>query len=87
MAIREGSASNRRDLAMPTAAILNPPAATALLRSPIPALRKLLVEETDEAVIIEGSVATYYFKQLAQETVMPVLCNRTLHNRVQVVRS
>ena len=72
---------------MSSVAVFPTPASAALQHSPIPALRKLLVEETDEAVIIEGCVPSYYFKQLAQETVMPVLCNRTLHNRVQVVRS
>ena len=58
----------------------------ALRQSPIPALRKLSVRETDQSVTLLGSVATYYLKQLAQETVMPVLSNRELHNEVLVVR-
>jgi hypothetical protein len=61
-------------------------AALALRQSPIPALRKLSVEETDAAVVIQGKVSTYYLKQLAQEAVMPVLGRRQLCNRVAVVR-
>jgi hypothetical protein len=62
-------------------------AAQALLHSPIPALRKLHVEEKDGEVVLTGSVSSYYLKQLAQETVMPVLDNRELVNQVVVVRS
>jgi hypothetical protein len=60
-------------------------AALALRQSPIPALRKLSLAESDSAVIIEGRVSSYYLKQLAQETVMPTLGGRRLSNRVQVV--
>jgi hypothetical protein len=49
-------------------------------------LRKLSVEESDGVVVICGAVSSYYLKQLAQETVMPVLAGRELHNRVAVVR-
>ena len=62
------------------------PALSALRQSPLPALRKLAVEETDAAVVICGAVSSYYLKQLAQETIMPVLAGRELHNRVAVVR-
>jgi len=41
-------------------------AAVALRQSPIPALRKLSVEESDTVVIVLGSVSSYYLKQLAQ---------------------
>jgi hypothetical protein len=58
----------------------------ALRHSPIPALRKLSVEETEAAVVIHGNVPSYYLKQLAQETLMPLLGNRELRNRVAVVR-
>jgi len=61
-------------------------AGDALRQSPIPALRKLSVEESDSVVIILGSVNSYYLKQLAQETIMPVLDGRQLLNRVSVVR-
>jgi hypothetical protein len=62
-------------------------AQTALRQSPIPALRKLTVEELDTAVILLGKVGSYYLKQLAQETVMPVLDGRELLNRVAVVHN
>ena len=61
-------------------------AALALRQSPLPPLRKLALEETDAAVVIQGSVSSYYLKQLAQETVMPLLEGRQLLNRVVVVR-
>jgi hypothetical protein len=60
-------------------------AALALRHSPIPSLRKLVIEVTDEVVVIRGSVKSYYLKQLAQETLMPHLAGRTLHNRVAVL--
>jgi len=60
-------------------------AAVALRQSPIPALRKLSVEESETVVIVLGSVSSYYLKQLAQETIMPVLDGRQLLNRVSVV--
>lgn len=58
----------------------------ALKQSPIPALRALSVEETDSQVVISGHVPSYYLKQMAQETVMPVLDRRGLVNHVKVVR-
>jgi hypothetical protein len=58
----------------------------ALRQSALPALRKLAVEENDGEVVISGSVSSYYLKQLAQETVMPVLGERELCNRVLVVK-
>ena len=61
-------------------------ASLALGRSPIPALRKLSLEESDAVVVISGRVSSYYLKQLAQEAVMPVLGGRELRNRVAVVR-
>jgi hypothetical protein len=59
--------------------------ALALRRSPIPALRKLTVEESESSVIIQGQVSSYYLKQLAQETILPLLDGRQLLNRVHVV--
>jgi hypothetical protein len=60
-------------------------AATALRQSPLAALRKLAVQETEASVMILGRVPSYYMKQLAQETVMPN--GRALVNRVTVVGS
>jgi hypothetical protein len=62
-------------------------AAQALRQSPIPALRHLEVQETEAEVIISGRVTSYYLKQLAQETIMPVLDRRELLNQVRVERS
>jgi hypothetical protein len=61
-------------------------AAVALRQSPIPALRKLAIEETEEEVVVRGSVNSYYLKQMAQEALMPSLDGRALVNRVLVVR-
>ena len=58
----------------------------ALRHSPLPALRKLSLEETEAVVVIHGQVSSYYLKQLAQETIMPVLGGRKLVNRVLVAR-
>jgi len=58
--------------------------ALALRQSQIPALRRLAIEETNNAVIILGRVPSYYLKQLAQEAVMPTLAGRKLLNRVTV---
>ena len=59
----------------------------ALKTSSFPAIRNLRVEESDEEVVLVGCVGSWYFKQLAQETVMPVLGPRRLVNRVTVVPS
>ncbi len=59
--------------------------ALALRHSPIPALRKLSLDESEIAVTIQGKVSSYYLKQLAQETILPLLDGRALSNRVQVV--
>lgn len=70
-----------------TAATSTPTRLTQALRqSPIPALRKLSVEESGTDVVITGRVSTYYLKQLAQEAVMPLLDRRQLRNQVTVVR-
>ncbi len=69
---------------MPTSVSLPVSAVQALRQSPIPALRRLQVEEKAEAVVITGSVPSYYLKQLALEALMPTLAGRKLHNRVAV---
>ena len=68
---------------MPTA-ILSGPAAEALSQSPQPLLRRLQVEETDDEIILAGTLPTYFLKQLAQETVRPCLGQRRLLNRIVV---
>jgi hypothetical protein len=61
------------------------PATQAIRQSPIPALRELVLEENETAIVIKGHVSSYYLKQLAQETILPVLAGRELLNRVAVV--
>jgi len=62
-------------------------ASHALKKSSHPALRKLNVEGTRESLIISGQVTSYYLKQLAQETIMPVRGELSLVNRVAVVNA
>jgi hypothetical protein len=71
---------------MPLTTVEQLPATRALRQSPIPALRRLALEESETIVIIQGRVSSYYLKQLAQETILPVLSGRQLLNRVLVVR-
>jgi hypothetical protein len=66
-------------------AILSGPRAAELLRlSPQPLLRRLRVEETDHEIVLAGNLPTYFLKQLAQETVRPLLGRRRLLNRIVV---
>lgn len=58
----------------------------ALDQSPRVLLRRLRVEENDTTVTVQGQVSSYYLKQLAQETLRPILAGRKLVNQVQVVR-
>jgi hypothetical protein len=67
--------------------MLEPSAAElALRRCCIPALARVVVEETAVSVVLTGTVPTYYLKQLAQEVVRPTLEGRQLANRIEVVR-
>ncbi len=59
-------------------------AADALRDCSLPFLRHLDVTETANEVVISGRVGSYYYKQLAQETVMPALGDRRLRNLVVV---
>jgi hypothetical protein len=61
--------------------------ASYLIRqSPIPALRRLSVNESETTIELQGTVGTYYLKQLAQELVKPLLGGRQLVNSVSVMR-
>jgi hypothetical protein len=61
-------------------------AVQALRQNPIPALRRVSIEQTPEGVVLSGKVPSYYYKQLAQEAVMPHLMGCRLENHVVVVR-
>jgi hypothetical protein len=69
---------------MSTTIAVSPRTVQVLRQSSHPALRRLEVEETATAVVISGRVSSYYLKQLAQETVMPVCGSREVVNRVLV---
>jgi hypothetical protein len=47
-------------------------------------LRRLIVTETDESIILEGRVSRFYLKQLAQEAVRSAADGRKLVNRIFV---
>jgi hypothetical protein len=59
-------------------------AADALRDCSLPFIRHLDVTESDDEVVISGRVSSYYYKQLAQEAIMPALGNRRLRNVVVV---
>jgi hypothetical protein len=59
-------------------------AQTILANSPFPALRRLSVTQAPGALILSGSVSSYYCKQLAQEAVRAVARGRRVINRVRV---
>ena len=59
-------------------------AATALAVSPIHALRDLRVEEANGCLVIEGRVASFYHKQLAQEAVRGVAQDVDVINSIDV---
>jgi len=59
-------------------------AAHALKKSSHPALRNLSVEGNESTLVISGKVTSYYLKQLAQETIMPVRGPFQLVNKVSV---
>lgn len=56
----------------------------ALSVSPIPHLRRLRVQASENEVVITGRVPSFYLKQLAQETVRGAVGPRRLLNRVEV---
>lgn len=69
---------------MNTYPVLSPDPAEALTSSPLGQLRRLVVKASETEVVITGQVSSYYLKQLAQETIRPILGDRTLLNNVQV---
>lgn len=60
-------------------------ATQALQQSSHPGLRNLTVQESAGTIVISGRVTSYYLKQLAQETIMPVRGECQLLNRVTVI--
>ena len=58
--------------------------AEILTTSPLPQLRRLVVTVSEAEVVITGRVPSFYFKQLAQETLRPSVGHRRILNRVEV---
>ena len=56
----------------------------ALAASPVYALRELQVKQRGETLLLRGSVASFYHKQLAQEAVLHVAEGVEVVNEIQV---
>jgi hypothetical protein len=63
---------------------LQPRAQAALVSSPFYELRELQVEWRDDALLLSGSVTSFYHKQLAQEVVRSVCRDTTVINSIRV---
>lgn len=70
---------------MPTATLSESSATEVLRQSPQPLLRRLHVYESAEEIILAGTLPSYFLKQVAQETIRPVLGGRRLLNRIEVI--
>lgn len=62
-------------------------AKAVLLRSRIYTLRRLVVEQAGDAVVLRGRVESFYHKQLAQELVKTAVEGAEVVNALQVVYS
>ena len=58
-----------------------------LANSPIPALRRVSVTQAPGALILSGSVSSFYCKQLAQEALRAVARGRKVINRIRVTET
>ncbi len=72
---------------MPTAELEMDSLSLLLRRHPVGPLRRLSVEEAGNEVVLTGTLASFYHKQLAQEALLPHLGGRRLLNRVEVIRA
>ena len=59
-------------------------AQSALARSPIYALRRLCVAQTDESLVLSGTVGSFYEKQQAQEVVRSLAGPLEVINQIAV---
>jgi len=64
--------------------VLTSEPAEILTTSPLPQLRRLVVTVSEAEIVITGRVPSFYFKQLAQETIRPSIGRRRILNRVEV---
>jgi hypothetical protein len=71
---------------MTSTTVREPMSAGMLLReNPVTDLRRVDIAESEHEVILSGIVTSYYLKQMAQETIRPVLAGRRLKNRLLVL--
>jgi hypothetical protein len=70
---------------MPTAIFQEQTIDSILRDSAWSALRELKVQETQNEVVLSGTLPSYYLKQMAQESVRPALAGRRLLNHIRVV--
>ena len=63
---------------------VQPRAQAALCNSPFYELRKLQVEQRNDALLLSGCVSSFYHKQLAQEVVRSVGSDMTVVNSIHV---
>lgn len=59
-------------------------ARSALLASPVHALHDLTVTRVDDALLISGTVTSFYHKQLAQEAIRPFVEDLRVVNSIDV---
>ena len=70
---------------MPVVTSVGPQIVAALRQSSIPQLHTLEVAEDDGGTItLTGKVGSYYYKQLAQETVLGIASDREIVNNIRV---
>ena len=65
---------------------LEPLAISMLKQSPLSALHNLEVTASEDAIVLTGRVGSYYYKQLAQEAVVPVAGDREIVNKIRVLK-
>ncbi len=63
---------------------IQPRAQAALANSPFYELRELKVEHRDDTLLIDGSVSSFYHKQLAQEVIRSVCTDIKVINSIRV---
>ncbi len=57
------------------------------IKNSVYSVTEVKVEESEERVVLSGSVPSFYIKQAAQEAVRGHLGRRRLHNRLVVCRN
>ena len=66
---------------------VEPLAVSVLRQSRISALHNLEVTASEDAIILTGKVGSYYYKQLAQEAIIPIAGHREIVNNIRVLKT